>query len=189
MASMRYPLTRKAAMDRKSNGVRVGTVVALGLLGAVVGAASRRHLDVAAQVSVKLSEWNVGLSQASIAAGPGTFLVTNTGGIPHGFAGEGQRDDAPRGGERRGGGGAFGLCGGGQGCRGGVGGRRGRVRQQGRGPLQARPGPRADEGRPPPPALRRRDQGPVLPRRDSGTHAARAHDQQCRGAVGVWTSL
>src|SRR5438874_6709404 len=76
MDSMRYPLTRKAAMDRESNGVRVGTVVALGLLGAVVGAASRPHLDVAAQVSVKLSEWNVGLSQASIAAGPVTFVVT-----------------------------------------------------------------------------------------------------------------
>src|SRR2546429_4745999 len=85
MASMRYPLTRKAAMDPKSNGVRVGTVVALGLLGAVVGAAARPHLDVAAQVSVKLSEWNVGLSQASIAAGPVTFVVTNAGSIPHGF--------------------------------------------------------------------------------------------------------
>src|SRR5438445_941021 len=90
MDSMRYPLTRKAAMDRKSNGVRVGTVVALGLLGAVVGAASRPHLDVAAQVSVKLSEWNVGLSQASIAAGPVTFVVTNAGSIPHGFEVEGQ---------------------------------------------------------------------------------------------------
>src|SRR6059058_1479673 len=89
MDSMRYPLTRKAAMDRESNGVRVGTVVALGLLGAVVGAASRPHLDVAAQVSVKLSEWNVGLSQASIAAGPVTFVVTNAGSIPHGFEVEG----------------------------------------------------------------------------------------------------
>jgi len=76
-------------MDRESNGVRVGTVVALGLLGAVVGAASRPHLDVAAQVSVKLSEWNVGLSQASIAAGPVTFVVTNAGSIPHGFEVEG----------------------------------------------------------------------------------------------------
>src|SRR5437764_3509411 len=90
MDSMRYPLTRKAAMDRESNGVRVGTVVALGLLGAVVGAASRPHLDVAAQVSVKLSEWNVGLSQASIAAGPVTFVVTNAGSIPHGFEVEGE---------------------------------------------------------------------------------------------------
>src|SRR5213595_441686 len=90
MDSMRYPLTRKAAMDRESNGVRVGTVVALGLLGAVVGAASRPHLDVAAQVSVKLSEWNVGLSQANIAAGPVTFVVTNAGSIPHGFEVEGQ---------------------------------------------------------------------------------------------------
>src|SRR3989440_10293216 len=90
MDSMRYPLTRKAAMDRKSNSVKVGTAVALGLLGAVVGAASRPHLDAAAQVSVKLSEWNVGLSQASIAAGPVTFVVTNAGSIPHGFEVEGQ---------------------------------------------------------------------------------------------------
>src|SRR5256885_8421518 len=90
MDSMRYPLTRKAVMDRKSNGVRVGTVVALGVLGAVVGAASRPHLDVASQVSVKLSEWNVGLSQASIAAGPVSFVITNAGSIPHGFEVEGQ---------------------------------------------------------------------------------------------------
>src|SRR5947207_8967901 len=89
MDSMRYPVPGKAVIDRQSHDVRVGTVVALGLLGAVVGAASRPHLDVAAQVSVKLSEWNVGLSQASIAAGPVTFVVTNAGSIPHGFEVEG----------------------------------------------------------------------------------------------------
>src|SRR5947207_13311599 len=90
MDSMRYPVPGKAVIDRQSHDVRVGTVVALGLLGAVVGAASRPHLDVAAQVSVKLSEWNVGLSQASIAAGPVTFVVTNAGSIPHGFEVEGE---------------------------------------------------------------------------------------------------
>src|SRR5437660_12929045 len=90
MDSMRYPLTRKATVDRKSHGTRAGTVVALGVLGVVVGAASRPHVDVAAQVSVKLSEWNVALSQASIAAGPVTFVITNAGSIPHGFEVEGQ---------------------------------------------------------------------------------------------------
>src|SRR5438445_6512032 len=89
MDSMRYPLTRKATMDRKSHGTRAGTVVALGVLGVVVGAASRPHLDVAAQVSVKLSEWNVALSQASIAAGAVTFVITNAGSIQHGFEVEG----------------------------------------------------------------------------------------------------
>jgi len=77
-------------MDRKSHGIRAGTVVALGVLGVVVGAAARPHLDVAAQVSVKLSEWNVALSQASVAAGPVTFVITNAGSIPHGFEVEGQ---------------------------------------------------------------------------------------------------
>ena len=35
------------------------------------------------QVSVRLSEWKVELSQPNIAAGPVTFVVTNTGQIPH----------------------------------------------------------------------------------------------------------
>src|SRR4029077_9391882 len=87
---MRDPLTRKATMDRKSRGIGAGTVVALGVLGVVVGAASRPHLDVAAQVSVKLTEWNVALSQASVAPGPVTFVITNAGSIPHGFEVEGQ---------------------------------------------------------------------------------------------------
>ena len=54
-------------MDRKSNSVWAGTAVAGALLGAIVGAAPRPHADGAAQVSVKLSEWSVALSQASIA--------------------------------------------------------------------------------------------------------------------------
>src|ERR1043166_1049438 len=90
MDSMRYPLTRKAAMNRKSRGIGAGTLAALGVLGVVVGAAARPHLDAAAQVNVKLSEWNVALSQASVAAGPVTFVITNAGSIPHGFEVEGQ---------------------------------------------------------------------------------------------------
>src|SRR5690242_648818 len=77
-------------MNRKAHRIGAGTVVALGVLGVVVGAAARPHLDAAAQVSVKLSEWNVALSQASVAAGPVTFVITNAGSIPHGFEVEGQ---------------------------------------------------------------------------------------------------
>src|SRR2546429_5312351 len=57
---------------------------------ALLGAAPQPHPGVASTVNVKLSEWNVVLSQASIAAGPVTFVVTNAGGIPHGFEVEGQ---------------------------------------------------------------------------------------------------
>ena len=42
------------------------------------------------QVSVRLSEWKVELSQQKIAAGPVTFVVTNTGQIPHAIEVEGQ---------------------------------------------------------------------------------------------------
>jgi len=42
------------------------------------------------QVSVRLSEWKVDLSQPTIAAGPVTFVVTNTGQIPHAVEVEGE---------------------------------------------------------------------------------------------------
>jgi len=42
------------------------------------------------QVSVRLSEWKVELSQPNIAAGPVTFVVTNTGQIPHAVEVEGE---------------------------------------------------------------------------------------------------
>ena len=42
------------------------------------------------QVSVRLSEWRVDLSQPTIAAGPVTFVVTNTGQIPHAVEVEGE---------------------------------------------------------------------------------------------------
>ena len=77
-------------MDRESNGVRAGTVVAVALLGALLGAAPQPHPGVASTVNVKLSEWNVVLSQASVATGPVTFVITNAGSIPHGLEVEGR---------------------------------------------------------------------------------------------------
>ena len=43
-----------------------------------------------ATVNVRLSEWSVELSQQTIAAGPVTFVVTNTGQVPHAIEVEGQ---------------------------------------------------------------------------------------------------
>src|SRR5256884_8149019 len=57
---------------------------------ALLGAAPQPHPGVASTVNVKLSEWNVVLSQASVAAGPVSFVITNAGSIPHGFEVEGQ---------------------------------------------------------------------------------------------------
>src|SRR2546429_9384328 len=62
----------------------------IALLGAMIGAAPQARLDGPSQVSVKLSEWSVALSQARIAAGSVTFVITNAGSIPHGFEVEGQ---------------------------------------------------------------------------------------------------
>src|SRR5256886_14298448 len=73
-------------MYRESNGVWAGMVLAVALLGA----APQPHPGVASTVNVKLSEWNVVLSQASVAAGPVTFVITNAGTIPHGLEVEGQ---------------------------------------------------------------------------------------------------
>src|SRR5213080_4269444 len=73
-------------MYRESNGVWAGMVLVVALLGA----APQPHPGVASTVNVKLSEWKVVLSQASVAAGPVTFVITNTGSIPHGLEVEGQ---------------------------------------------------------------------------------------------------
>src|SRR3989449_1072015 len=43
-----------------------------------------------AAVTARLSEWKVELSEATIAAGPVSFTVTNAGSIPHAFEVEGQ---------------------------------------------------------------------------------------------------
>src|SRR5205085_8942544 len=62
----------------------------LALRGALVGAAPRPDPAARSRVSVKLSEWNVVLSQRGVAGGSVTFVVTNAGSIPHGFEVEGQ---------------------------------------------------------------------------------------------------
>src|ERR1051326_6068968 len=41
------------------------------------------------QLTVQLTEWKVTLSQTTVAAGPVTFIVTNTGQIPHAVEVEG----------------------------------------------------------------------------------------------------
>jgi hypothetical protein len=56
---------------------------------ALTTAAAQRGPGAPAVVSAKLSEWKVELSEATIAAGPVTFTVTNAGSIPHAFEVEG----------------------------------------------------------------------------------------------------
>ncbi len=68
--------------------------IAAALFAAVVVAAApprERTPGSPAVVSAKLSEWKVELSEATIAAGPVTFTVTNAGSIPHAFEVEGER--------------------------------------------------------------------------------------------------
>ena len=57
---------------------------------ALATAAAHRAPGAPTAVSAKLSEWKVELSEATIAAGPISFTVTNAGSIPHGFEIEGQ---------------------------------------------------------------------------------------------------
>src|SRR2546422_4355952 len=56
---------------------------------ALATAPAPRTPGAPAVVSAKLSEWKVELSEATIAAGPVTFTVTNAGSIPHAFEVEG----------------------------------------------------------------------------------------------------
>jgi hypothetical protein len=56
---------------------------------ALATAAAHRAPGAPTAVTAKLSEWKVELSEATIAAGPVTFTVTNAGSIPHGFEVEG----------------------------------------------------------------------------------------------------
>jgi len=68
--------------------------VAGALLAAVALAATpprHRAPSAPAVVSAKLSEWKVELSEATIAAGPVTFTITNAGSIPHALEVEGER--------------------------------------------------------------------------------------------------
>src|SRR6059036_2242281 len=66
--------------------------VALVLLAwvALATTAAHRAPGTPAAVTAKLSEWKVELSEATIAAGPVSFTVTNAGSIPHAFEVEGQ---------------------------------------------------------------------------------------------------
>src|SRR3989442_14971477 len=77
-------------MDRSSNMVAGRAVLTAALFVGVLGAAPRPHPDAPSQVSVRLSEWKVELSQHTIAAGAVGFAVTNAGSNPHGFEVTGQ---------------------------------------------------------------------------------------------------
>ena len=68
-----------------SRNVTGALLAAIGLTTAPV----QRAPGTPAAVSAKLSEWKVELSEATIAAGPVTFTVTNAGSIPHAFEVEG----------------------------------------------------------------------------------------------------
>ncbi|HWC74004.1 MAG TPA: cupredoxin domain-containing protein [Gemmatimonadales bacterium] len=57
---------------------------------ALLALAVARAATEPAQVAVRLSEWNVQLSEQTIAAGSVTFAVRNAGSIPHAFEIEGQ---------------------------------------------------------------------------------------------------
>ena len=59
------------------------------LAAAALAAAQPTHRAPGA-VSAKLSEWKVELSEATIAAGPVTFTISNAGSIPHAFEVEGE---------------------------------------------------------------------------------------------------
>jgi len=64
--------------------------VAALLLAAVALAAARPRHRAPGAVTARLSEWKVELSEATIAAGPVTFTISNAGSIPHGFEVEGE---------------------------------------------------------------------------------------------------
>jgi len=70
--------------------VAMRNVAGLLLAALVVGAAPmRRSTTDPIQVNVKLSEWKVELSQATVPAGAVTFAITNAGSIPHAVEVEG----------------------------------------------------------------------------------------------------
>src|SRR2546425_7049361 len=72
------------------HGVAIRNVSGLLVVALALAAApSLKHATDPVQITVKLSEWKVELSQASVAAGTVTFAITNAGSIPHGFEVEG----------------------------------------------------------------------------------------------------
>jgi uncharacterized cupredoxin-like copper-binding protein len=77
-------------MRQKPKHVMGWSAVSGLLLAALLGAAPRRPADATSQVTVRLSEWKVELSEQTIAAGTVRFVVTNAGSIAHGFEVEGR---------------------------------------------------------------------------------------------------
>jgi uncharacterized cupredoxin-like copper-binding protein len=75
-------MTRNYRMVTRTLG---GLLFAASALGATRHPASNEPV----QVTAKLSEWKVELSEATIVPGAVTFTVTNAGSIPHGFEVEG----------------------------------------------------------------------------------------------------
>src|SRR6266508_2818799 len=68
--------------------VVIGSVAGLLLASALVAAMPARR-GASVPVDVRLSEWTIRLSEATVLAGPVTFTVTNGGSIPHAFEVEG----------------------------------------------------------------------------------------------------
>ncbi len=56
---------------------------------ALAAAPSLKRAAAPVQITVKLSEWKVELSETAVPAGTVTFSITNAGSIPHGFEVEG----------------------------------------------------------------------------------------------------
>jgi plastocyanin len=76
-------------VNQQSKDLKVWGLASGALLFAVLGGARRPRSEAVSQVSVRLSEWKVELSQRTIAAGTVRFAITNSGSIPHGFEVEG----------------------------------------------------------------------------------------------------
>jgi len=64
--------------------------ILLGSAAATLAAALPARRPAPATVSATLSEWSIGLSEATVPAGPITFTATNNGTIPHAFEVEGK---------------------------------------------------------------------------------------------------
>ena len=72
------------------HGVAIRNVSGLLVVALALGAApSLKHATAPVQITVKLSEWKVALSETTVPAGTVTFSITNAGSIPHGFEVEG----------------------------------------------------------------------------------------------------
>jgi plastocyanin len=69
-------------------GVPLGAT-ALMLAAGAFGPGLKHQAGEAGPVTVKLSEWKIELSQSTLAAGRVSFMVTNSGSIPHAFEIEG----------------------------------------------------------------------------------------------------